>query len=92
MSITQRLERLEKLVSPPNDPLTQIISFVTADNGRPALVQPEVTHARTGSDNWRLNREPGELLDDFTKRATALAPRNEFGVAIIILDYESSAK
>ena len=85
MSITQRIERLEKLV-PSDNPLTIIISFVTADNGRPALVQPEVTHARTVSDEWRLNRDLGESLEAFTKRATALVPRNENGVAEFILD------
>lgn len=81
MSITQRLERLEKLIPVPNEPLTIIVSFVS-----PGLVQPEVNHARTRSNDWRLNRESGESLDDFTKRATELAPRNERGVASIVLD------
>ena len=86
MSITQRLERLEKLVPLPNDPPTIIISIVTANDGKPAMVQPEVTHARTSTNDWRLNRDHGELLDAFTNRAKALAPRNEWGAARFILD------
>jgi hypothetical protein len=84
MSLRKRIERLENLAPLAAEHLTIIISFVTADNGRPALVQPDVTYANT--DEWRANRVPGESLNDFTERAAVLATRNEWGVAQIILD------
>ena len=83
MNITQRLEKLEKLVTLQNDPFTVIVRFVS-----PGPVQPEVTHARRRRQHqdWRLTRDPDESLEAFTKRAAVLAPRNEHGVASIILD------
>lgn len=61
---------------------TILISFDSLGERGPLDDAPTATNEMLGE--WRLDREPGEPVEDFRARASRLCPRNGVGVAALV--------
>lgn len=83
-NMENRVARLETLAAP-DDRMTIVVSFVWPGTES----QPEPIGA--SSNGWNLTRGDGEALETFIARLTAVAPRNEWGAAVVVLEYPEEA-
>lgn len=85
-SITDRLTKLEHALTPKHNRIdTIIITALRAHEGKP--VERDVIGAGTMGNDWTIDRNPDESIEDFTERAKALVPRKPQGVATILFKY-----
>lgn len=83
--LEKRVERLEGATAADDKVKVIFIAPMTADNGKPAEVQPETTGARCMTTGEHLPRSPGEGMGDFQARATAWAIGRKEGVSVLLL-------
>jgi hypothetical protein len=80
-SLIGRLEALEQREAGADSIDTILITFMRPTEGGPAAVEPIAIKEMRG--DWRLEREPGEAIEDFRDRASRLCPRPPRGVALL---------
>ena len=87
-SITERLTKLESAAAINHSHSqidTIIITAIRAHEGKP--VERDVIGAGTMRNEWTIDRNPDESIEDFTERARALVPRKTTGAAMVIFRY-----
>ena len=81
-SITERLTKLESAAAISHSQIdTIIITAIRAHEGKP--VERDVIGAGTMRNDWTIDRNPDESIEDFTERARALVPRKTTGAAMV---------
>ncbi len=83
--LEKRVEKLEAATDAPEKVKVLFIAPMTADNGKPAEVQPETTGASCMTTGEHLPRNPGEDMDNFKARAIAWAIGRKEGVSVLLL-------
>jgi hypothetical protein len=81
-SLIGRLESLEQQAPRLDSVDTIFIKFFAKGEDGPIAVDPVAIRNMHG--DWRLNRDPGEDVEPFRERASALCPRPDNGVAVLL--------
>ncbi len=84
--LLRRVEVLEKK-APKADEAFLVVFRPLVAPGAP-IREPVAFRAYSGAVEWRIDRLPGEGVDDFRLRATAQVPKNARGFAALVELYE----
>jgi hypothetical protein len=80
-SLIGRLEALEEREPSANSIETILVTLMQPSERGPLSVEPAAIKEMRGG--WRLEREPGEAVEDFRERALRLCPRAARGVTAL---------
>jgi hypothetical protein len=80
-SLIGRLEALEEREPNANSVGTILVTLMQPSEHGPVSIGPTAIKETRGG--WRLEREPGEAVEDFRQRALRLCPRAARGVTAL---------